>query len=244
MRNMLAGLSMLFMCAGDIHAAEIRWDYEGDAGPEAWGRLHPDYALCASGRNQSPIDIGPALTAHPRPLDLHYPTAASDIVFPGHTVQINFRPGNVLTLEDGAYTLRQIHFHAPGENRIRGEAYPLEAHFVHADDKGNLAVIAVLFRQGRENSVLKKLWQEFPAMQGAAVPLRTAVTPAQLLPADKSYYRYSGSLTTPPCSEGVRWIVLRRPLSISPAQIDAFGKFIRHSNSRPVQPMNGRLVVQ
>ena len=219
------------------------WSYEGATGPVHWGQLTPDYALCAQGRNQAPIDIDDALDAAEKPLRPRYEVGSRDIVNNGHTVEIGFEPGNTLVVDDTTFTLQQVHFHAPSENTIAGRSFPLEAHFVHADAQGNLLVLALMFEEGPANGALAKVAPALPASPGPAGPLPNAVTPAALLPKSLSYYRFSGSLTTPPCTEGVRWIVLRTPVSASKAQLEAFEHAIGHHNNRPVQPLNGRLVI-
>lgn len=226
------------------YASGVHWDYDGEAGPESWGKLSPEYVQCSSGHNQSPINIEGALKAQKKPLSISYTRAGKEIFNNGHTVQINFAPGNTLKLEDGVYELKQVHFHAPSENLIAGKTYPLEAHFVHADARGNLAVIGVMFEQGKFNPALQKLWEQMPANEGAPIALAASVTPTQLMPASRGYYRFAGSLTTPPCSEGVRWIVLKQPISASREQIEGFAHVMKHHNNRPVQPINGRVVIQ
>ena len=235
---------LLLISAGIAHATGAHWTYKGEKGPQVWGQLSPEYALCATERNQSPINIEGALQTHHRPLAVSHTQAGQEIFNNGHTVQINFKPGNTLKLEDGTYEMKQVHFHAPSENQIAGKSYPLEAHFVHADDKGNLAVIGVMFKDGKENPALQKLWAQMPEAEGAPVALAGIVNPSQLMPKNKAYYRFAGSLTTPPCSEGVRWLVLKQPVSASREQIDAFAKVMHHQNNRTVQPVNGRVIVQ
>lgn len=228
-----------FSFAGDHH-----WEYSGSAGPDAWGNIAPEFVECARGHYQSPINIEGAMPSLHPPLAIDYTREGKEIVNNGHTVQINFPSGNNLRLEDGVYELKQVHFHTPSENRIEGKSYPLEAHFVHADAQNNFAVIAVMFEKGQFNGALQRLWTQLPGRDSPAVALQAAVSAKQLMPPRRDYYRFSGSLTTPPCTEGVRWIVLKEPVAAAKEQIKAFETVMGHHNSRPLQPRNGRIVIQ
>jgi carbonic anhydrase len=233
------------MLVSTAFAAETpHWAYEGAAGPQSWGKLSPDYAMCEKGSNQSPINIQDALHTSGHPLQPNYTARSSEtIINNGHTVQVNFGPGNSVVVDNTTFTLKQVHFHSPSENLIEGKSFAMEAHFVHADDEGNLLVLALMYSEGEANSTLAKLWTALPANAGPASPLAGAITPTEFLPKSLSYYRFSGSLTTPPCTEGVRWLVLKTPVSASKAQIEAFQHAVKHHNNRPVQAMNGRVVV-
>ncbi len=244
MNRTLCVLIGLLIGAGMAHADTTHWGYEGAGGPANWGRLSPDFAMCEKGQNQSPINIQGALKASLPRLNIRYSAPGRDIVNNGHTIQISFGPGNTLMLDGKQFEMTQMHFHAPSENEIHGKTYPLEAHFVHADPQGQLAVIAVMYKVGKANPGLARLWAQMPAAAGDPVPLKTRVKPTELLPASLGYYRFSGSLTTPPCSEGVRWLVLKHPATASKAQIEAFEKIMTHHTNRPVQPLNGRVVVE
>lgn len=225
-------------------AHEPHWTYEGKEGPESWSKLSPEYAMCETGRNQSPVNIEETTRAVLKPLRSIQKFPAKDIVNNGHTVQISFKEGNMMVLDNAPYQLKQVHFHAPSENKIHDKSYPLEAHFVHADSKNNLTVIGVMFKEGKENAGLAKLWLQMPSAVGAPVPLKARVIPSELLPDNRSYYRFSGSLTTPPCTEGVRWIVMKTPLTASKEQIEMFERASHHHNNRPVQALNGRLILE
>lgn len=226
----------------DAHAAH--WTYEGKEGPENWGKLKPEFATCDIGRNQSPINIDATVEATLKPLKGIQKSTAKDIVNNGHTVQANFREGNMLVVDDMNFKMKQVHFHAPSENTIQGKSFPLEAHFVHADAKGNLTVIGVMFKEGKANAGLEKLWTQMPNEVGEPVLLKTKVSASEMMPENRDYYRFSGSLTTPPCSEGVRWILMKTPMTASKEQIEAFEKAVHHHNNRPVQPLNGRVVIE
>jgi carbonic anhydrase len=220
------------------------WGYSGEAGPESWSKIDPKFAMCALGRNQSPIDLAGLVEADLKPLKLGYRAGASDIVNNGHTIQVDYAPGSTLTVDGRTFELKQFHFHAPSENRIGGKQFPLEAHLVHADKDGNLAVVAVVFREGAANPLLGKLWEKMPGKPGEKAVLPAGLSVAELLPADRDYYRFNGSLTTPPCSEGVWWLVMKKPASVSKAQVGQFAKTIGFANNRPVQPVNARPVLR
>jgi carbonic anhydrase len=219
------------------------WSYSGEAGPENWSKVDAKNAMCALGRNQSPIDLADFVEADLKPLKLDYKAGASEVVNNGHTVQVNYTAGSTLTVDNKAFELKQFHFHAPSENRIGGKSFPLEGHLVHADKDGNLAVVAVMFDVGAANPVVEKAWAAMPAKEGK-VALPAGLNVAQLLPADKDYYRFNGSLTTPPCSEGVRWLVLKKPATVSKAQLEQFSKTVGFANNRPIQPANARAVLK
>jgi carbonic anhydrase len=220
------------------------WTYEGKEGPENWAKLSPEFASCDIGRNQSPINIEETIHASLKPLKSIQKFQAKDIFNNGHTVQINFKEGNMLVLDSGAYQLKQVHFHAPSENTIHGKSFPLEAHFVHADSKGNLTVIGVMYTEGKANPALEKLWAQLPNEVSEPTALKTRVIPSELIPENRGYYRFSGSLTTPPCSEGVRWLLMKNPMTASKEQIEAFKHAVHHDNNRPVQALNGRVIVE
>jgi carbonic anhydrase len=220
------------------------WGYAGEVGPANWGKIDPKFAMCALGRNQSPIDLAHLVEAELKPLKLAYKAGASSIVNNGHTVQVDYSPGSTLAVEGRTFELKQFHFHAPSENRVGGKEFPLEAHLVHADKDGNLAVVAVLFQEGAANALLAKAWPKIPAKAGDKADLPAGLSAAQLLPADRDYYRFNGSLTTPPCSEGVVWLVMKKPATVSKAQVEQFSKALGSANNRPVQPVNARPILK
>lgn len=245
MRHAISLLAGLLLCTNAAWAASgSTWGYEGAQGPEHWGALSPEFITCAKGHNQSPIDIRSAVKAELPALHTQYAAGPATIINNGHTIQVNFAAGSTLALDGESFELKQVHFHAPGENKIAGKSFPFEAHFVHADPQGALAVIGVMYEAGAVNTGLNPIWAELPAQAGPAHPLKAAINPADLLPANMDYYRFSGSLTTPPCTEGVRWLVLQKPIQISAEQIQAFTKILGDTTNRPVQPLHGRLVIQ
>lgn len=220
------------------------WTYEGKEGPDSWAKLSPEFAMCEIGRNQSPINVDNTIHAVLKPLKTIQKFAAKDIVNNGHTIQVNFKERNMMVLDSSAYQLKQVSFHAPSENTIHGESFPLEAHFVHTDSKGNLTIIAVVFREGKENEGLTRLWEQLPTAEGPPMPIKSRVLPTDLIPKNPTYFRFSGSLTTPPCSEGVRWVLMKTPMTASKEQIEAFKKAVHYNNNRPVQSLNGRSVLE
>lgn len=231
-------LSVSAFSAGGIH-----WEYSGEAGPEHWAKLDPEYSACA-GKNQSPVNLTAFVESELAPLVFSYGGGSAEILNNGHTVQINALPGSSLSVDGMQFALKQFHFHAPSENLIDGKSFPLEAHLVHADQDGHLAVVAVLFTEGAANTVLEKAWAHLPETAGDPLTLPPGISPLDLLPSNRDYYRYNGSLTTPPCSEGVRWLVMKNPVPASKAQVDAFTHVMHHPNNRPVQAVNARSVLK
>lgn len=225
-------------CIGTASAQH--WGYAGEAGPENWSKIDPKFAMCALGRNQSPIDLRGFVESDLKPLKFAYKAGAADIVNNGHTVQVDYAAGSSLTVDGRTFELKQFHFHAPSENKIGGKQFPLEGHLVHADKDGNLAVVAVMFQEGAANPLLAKLWEKLPPKVGDKSALPAGLSVSQLLPADRDYYRFNGSLTTPPCSEGVWWLVMKKQPTVSKAQVQQFSKTVGFANNRPVQPVNAR----
>jgi carbonic anhydrase len=219
------------------------WSYHGDTGPEHWGDLKEDYIMCKIGKNQSPVDISRIVEAELKDIEIHYSPGATSLLNNGHTVKVSYESGSYIVVDGIKFELKQFHFHAPSEHTVKGKSYPFEAHFVHADKDGNLAVIGVLFKEGKENPVIKKLWENLPSHVGEKVKLAHKINAYDLLPKKKKYYRYSGSLTTPPCSEGVRWIVMTAEMEMSKEQIEKFRKLMGGDTNRPVQPINARMIL-
>ncbi len=220
------------------------WSYKGDHGPKYWGSMNSDYTACEKGVNQSPIDLADLIEAELPPLGLAYKLGGNEVINNGHTVQVNYLSGSNLSVRGQIFELKQFHFHAPSENHVNGQAYPLEAHLVHADKDGNLAVVAVLFEEGEENPTIKSIWESMPEKAGEKNKLQPTISADDILPSHQDYYRYNGSLTTPPCTEGVTWLVMKQPLSVSKQQIKQFESLLEHPNNRPVQPINARPVLK
>jgi carbonic anhydrase len=236
-------LATALTLSSPVLAEDHHWSYEGAEGPSHWGEMS-GYGLCSSGKNQSPVDVRSAVTAKLAPLSFKYESVAQDVLNNGHTVQISYAPGSELGVDSQKYQLKQFHFHAPSENLLNGKQFPLEVHFVHADASGNLAVVGVLFEEGAANPALDKLGKHLPVKAGEKQALNVKVAAADLMPKSRDYYRFSGSLTTPPCSEGVNWLVLKQPITASTKQIEQLRVAMGHANARPVQPLNARVIVQ
>lgn len=214
------------------------WGYEPDDGPAVWGRLSSEYALCAVGNRQSPIDIAGATPAEVPVVAFHYRPMNLEVLNNGHTVEVASTSENWIDVGGARYDLTQFHFHTPGEHTVEGRSFDMEVHLVHRNEAGTLAVVGVLVRRGGEHAVLDDLAGQLPEPgESLAIGKKNAV--AGLLPEASRIFRYEGSLTTPPCSEGVQWFVLETPVEISDAGLAAFEAILGH-NSRPVQPLNGR----
>lgn len=220
------------------------WSYSGSTGPEHWGEISKEFTVCSSGRNQTPINLTGFIDAKLPAIKFDYSGNATEILNNGHAIQINYSAGNTITVGEKKFELKQFHFHSPSENQIEGEFFPLEAHFVHADKEGHLAVVTVMFKDGPANKALTSLWNQMPAEEGDKNTLSSAVNAKDLLPSNQGYYRFSGSLTTPPCTEGVLWLVMKNPVSISKDQIARFVRAMGHPNNRPLQPVGARAILQ
>lgn len=239
----LAGFALCPLCAPAGIAADAHWSYEGTTGPQKWGDLDAASKACSIGSQQSPVDIGPTIRAQLPRLDIKWPTQANTIVNNGHTIQLNFAPGGRLVLGQDSYDLLQVHFHRPSEHLIGGKDFPMEAHFVHRNAAGNLAVVGVLMEAGRRNPAFARVTATMPGKEGSAIKADPAFNPRKLLPGKLGYYRYPGSLTTPPCSETVEWLVLATPITVAADDIAAFAK-LYPMNARPVQKANRRAVLR
>ena len=241
----LSLLTAGMLAFGTCHAADgTAWSYLGDEGPENWGSLATEYATCKTGKNQSPVNITNTIEGDLPSLELDYKTGGKNVINNGHTVQVNYVQGSTMQVDDKAFELKQFHVHAPSENAINGKLYPMDAHFVHADKDGNLAVIGVMFEIGETNAELEKAWKQMPSEPSGLIELTTAVNALALMPEDHDYYRFNGSLTTPPCSEGVSWFVMKEPVTASREQIAKFSNAMKHPTNRPVQPLNARVIVE
>lgn len=239
----IALLTILASISTVTVAKSTHWEYEGAKGAQHWGDLSAGFSTCKSGVNQSPINISSTIDAKLPELKIDYQASQLSLINNGHTIQANIVGANTFTNDAGQYDLKQFHFHSPSENTIEGKSFPLEMHFVHTDQSGNLAVIGVMFEQGNENKALAGLWQNMPADKNQKVALANMFQSNNLLPDDRAYYRFNGSLTTPPCSEGVRWFVMQAPLKASSAQINKFKKMMHGDTNRPVQPLNARMIL-
>jgi len=217
------------------------WDYQGVAGPESWGTLQAEFSKCSVGTRQSPIDIRDGVKVQLDPVQFDYRPTGFRVIDNGHTVQVNVGAGNSIEVMGRRYDLVQFHFHRPSEERINGRQFDMVAHLVHKDIDGRLAVVAVLLDRGSAQPIVQAIWNNLPLEKGEEVMAKTSIDLNALLPADKSYYTYMGSLTTPPCSEGVLWMVMKNPVPISADQIGIFAR-LYPMNARPIQQASGRLI--
>jgi len=222
-------------------AEPVHWSYEGEGGPSRWGSLQPDFATCAKGQRQSPIDIHDGIKVDLDPLQLDYKPSYFRIADNGHSIQANVGSGLFLKVMGHNYELQQIHFHRPAEERIDGRSFEMSAHLVHRDLDGRLAVIAVLIERGNANPLVQTLWNNLPLEKYESYSPSVPINPIDILPTDQRYYTYMGSLTTPPCTEGVLWMVMKQPIQLSPEQIAIFSRFY-NNNARPVQAQAGRTI--
>lgn len=229
-------------CASGGHT--VHWGYSGHEGPEYWGSLVEEFAACKQGVHQSPINITSTIQAELQPIEFHYADTAVNIINNGHTIQVNYDVGSSITVEGKTYDLVQFHFHTPSENQIAGRAFPMEAHLVHKDDEGNLAVISLMFTAGDENKALSGIWASMPEHADQMAIAMGKMNAMSLLPANKEFYRFNGSLTTPPCSEGVMWMVMKDPITVSQEQVRKFAEHFHGNNARPVQPVHARTILR
>lgn len=250
---MLSALAMAALTAAFVDPPEAdeakkpahpaHWSYGGEGGPERWGELAPENKSCSTGAQQSPIDLAGALTASVDAPHPHWvPAHGGTVINNGHTIQVDVSNGGGMALNGKDYALKQFHFHHPSEHTIDGKHFPLEVHFVHASNDGDLAVVGVMFAEGASNPSLDAIWATAPGREGKAA-VAFDIDVAKFLPAKPEAYRYEGSLTTPPCSETVHWTVMAAPQTASAGQIAAFSSLFPW-NARPVQPLNRRYVLK
>lgn len=214
--KVMAVLAACPLCGSGAFAAEgHQWSYEGAGGPDHWGDLDAASKVCSTGSQQSPIDVERAIEADLPDLKIQWAKSADTIVNNGHTIQLNVAPGSTLMLGDDEYKLVQFHFHRPSEHLVDGKRFPMEVHFVHQHSSGKLAVVGVLMSAGKENPAFNKVVATMPDKEGPAVKADPAIDPNGFLPDDLDYYRYNGSLTTPPCAETVAWLLLTDPIEVS-----------------------------
>jgi carbonic anhydrase len=229
------------ICTSQSQAEGMHWSYGEHGGPAEWGELDKGFAACKLGKVQSPIDIRGAKATDLPAIKFVYKPSPLKLIDNGHTIQVNYAPGSSIEVDGERYELVQFHFHKPSEEKINGKAHDMVAHLVHKAADGRLAVVAVLLDKGGANPTIDTIWKNLPSTKEKEVSVKTSIDVAKLLPADKGYYTFAGSLTTPPCSEQVRWFVMKSPVKITEGEIAAFGK-IYPMNARPTQPVNGRSI--
>ncbi len=237
-------LSFPSLRAAIASQGKVEWGYGEENGPQLWGELSPDFGVCKAGQQQSPVDLQGAIPAKLPDLKISYQECPLRIINNGHTIQINIAPGNRLTLAGQDFELLQFHFHHPSEHALKGQRYLMEAHFVHRNEGGELVVLGALMQEGKRNETLQPILESMPAVAGPEHTIAGVnVNMIQLLPVDQSAYQYFGSLTTPPCSELVRWIVFQQPIEVSKEQAEKFAKVFPW-NARPLQPLNRRFLLE
>ncbi len=218
------------------------WDYDGKAGAGKWGKLSSDYAICGLGLRQSPINIHETIGADLPPIRFNYKPVPLSIIDNGHTIQVNTAGAGSIKVDAEEFELLQFHFHKPSEEKINGKVYDMVVHLVHKSKDGKLAVVAVMLQAGKEQQLIRTLWSNLPLEQNKPVDRsEIKIDPTLLLPATRNYFTYIGSLTTPPCSEGVLWLVFKSPTQVSKEQVAGFGR-IYNNNARPIQPRNARVI--
>jgi carbonic anhydrase len=234
------------LMASDVHH-EVHWGYKGEASPIHWGSLKPEYARCADGKRQSPVDLkkeSAVTTVTMDTIGIDYVGAPLDIINNGHTIQVNSDGKSTATLGGKKYKLLQFHFHAGSEHTVDGKQHPMEVHLVHQSEDGELGVIGIFMDIGAQNSFLKKVFDQMPKHAGERTVSKTEfLNASELLPVSKSYYHYLGSLTTPPCTQIVEWFVLQEPITISKEQLKQF-ETLYSGNFRPTQEMGSRKLLK
>ena len=225
--------------AAAVHAPH--WDYLGEGGPETWGAMRPEFAACGNGTRQSPIDIREGLRLDLEPIRFDYVPSAIRVIDNGHTVQVNVGSGSGIEVMGRRFELVQFHFHRPSEERVDGRRFDMVVHLVHKDPDGKLAVVAVLLNRGAAQPLIQTVWNNLPLEKGMDQPVRSPVDLNALLPQRRDYFTYMGSLTTPPCTEGVLWMVMKTPVEVSPEQIGIFSR-LYPMNARPLQAAGGRMI--
>ncbi len=224
-----------------LQHANIHWDYEGLGGPENWSKIDPKNTTCALGKRQSPIDIRDGIKVDLEPIQFNYRPSRFRVIDNGHTIQVELGE-NAISLTGKTYELVQLHFHRPSEEKVDGQRFDMVVHLVHKSDDGQLAVVAVLLERGTENPFVQTIWNNLPLEKNTPVQPPTATLDlSTLLPISRNYYTYMGSLTTPPCSEGVLWLVMKQPVQVSPDQVNIFSRLYKN-NARPIQSADGRII--
>ncbi|MGK5033846.1 carbonic anhydrase [Janthinobacterium sp. LB3P118] len=217
------------------------WSYEGDSGPANWSKINVDWAKCGNGSRQSPIDLRDGMKVDLEQISFDYHPSSFNVVDNGHTVQVGVSGGNYITVQNRMFELQQFHFHRPSEERINGKAFEMVVHLVHRDAEGRQAVLALLLERGAPQATIQTVWNNLPLEKFETMQPTILLDPAEMLPARRDYYTYMGSMTEPPCSEGVLWLVMKQPVQASPAQMALFSR-LYPLNARPIQPGNGRII--
>lgn len=242
-RYFILTISSIFLITLTVLAnSPTHWSYSGQERPNNWAKLSPDFATCSTGEHQSPINFELFTAKEPANLLFNYQDTPLNIINNGHTIQINYAKGSTIKIDQKEYELMQFHFHTPSEHTIEGKATEMELHLVHKNQKGEMAVVALFIKSGQEHPLIKEIWQHINLEEGGQIFKTSKINAKDFIAIESPYYHYTGSLTTPPCTEGVNWIVFKTPLEMSTEQIKKFSK-IYQLNARPVQPLNQRRIV-
>jgi carbonic anhydrase len=217
------------------------WSYEGETGPANWGRINPSWTKCGSGTRQSPIDLRDGMKVDLDQIGFDYKPSSFNVMDNGHTVQVTLGGGNYITVQNRMYELVQFHFHRPSEERINGKGFEMVVHLVHKDVEGKFAVVSLLLERGKQQNTIQTVWNNLPLEKHELMAPAIMLDPGEMLPQRREYFTYMGSLTEPPCSEGVLWMVMKEPVQASPAQMALFSR-LYPLNARPIQPTSGRII--
>jgi carbonic anhydrase len=217
------------------------WSYEGETGPANWGKINAAWSKCDTGTRQSPIDLRDGMKVDLEQISFDYKPSGFNVVDNGHTVQVTVGGGNFITVQNRSYELLQFHFHRPSEERVNGKGFEMVVHMVHKDPEGKLAVLAVLLERGKGNNLIQTVWNNLPLEKLDVVSPNVVLDVAEILPQRRDYFTFMGSLTTPPCNEGVLWLVMKQPMQASPAQMALFSRMYP-LNARPIQASSGRMI--
>ena len=242
---LLVMLTLLSACTPQqVESTPPHWTYEGEEGPARWGELDKTYASCGTGKSQSPIDVANPSEQDLANISFHYQPSEVNILNNGHTVQVNYDPGSYIELDNARYDVVQFHYHAPSEHTVDSESFPAELHIVHKNADGNLAVVGILLREGTENAAYQPFIGNLPNEKTDPKDAGVKINAMDMLPSVQTTFRYSGSLTTPPCTEGVNWLLMTTPVELSMQQLTALDSLFEGGNNRPVQPINDRTLVE
>jgi carbonic anhydrase len=232
-------LAVVAVAAAPRHGTH--WTYEGESGPANWSKINSDWALCAGGRRQSPIDIRDGIKVDLEQITFDYHPSSFNEIDNGHTIQVTVGGGNFITVGNQTYELEQFHFHRPSEERVNGKGTEMVIHLVHKSAEGKLAIVAVLLERGKQHSLIQTVWNNLPLEKHELVAPSVVLDLKDVLPEKREYYTYMGSLSEPPCTEGVLWLVMKQPMQASPAQMALFSR-LYPLNARPVQQGFGRMI--
>lgn len=241
-----AAIVVAFLSFAGLAAAQTAadWDYYGKTGPLGWGKLDPAFKTCSDGHQQSPLDIrNTRLNKSLQPIEFHYLAGTETLENNGRTIVVHVNPGSYIVANGTRYDLVQYEFRHPSEEAVKGRLTDMGVQFLHKSADGKMAILAVRMTENQDapNAILATLFARLPKKAGETLKINDLVNPGGLLPADRSYWTYMGSLTTPPCTEGVRWFVFQQPVTLSRTQLNNYVSLFR-INTRPLQTPHGRQI--